>query len=58
MQKKTSFCNLVEGYKTISDQKDIAKVVTGSKGYDFAMPKLYENKAKAQKSNRRGTEQV
>lgn len=42
----------------ISDQKDIAKVVTGSKGYDFTMPKLYENKAKAQKSNRRGTEQV
>ena len=47
-------------------QKDIAKVVTGSKGYDFTMPKLYENKAKAQKSNkakaqksnRRGTEQV
>ena len=45
--EKTNFCNPVKGYKEINEQKDIVKNVTGSKGFEYTLLKLYENEIRA-----------
>lgn len=45
--EKANFCNPVKGYRKINKQKDIVKNVTGSKGFEYTLLKLYENEIRA-----------
>ena len=40
MNRKKDFCNLVEGYKNVNEQDDIARE---GKGFEYTASKLYEN---------------